>query len=335
MGNTPLQEKKIQSVLKVIPIVSIFINAFLWYTLSLYRTQYLNFGKNNIKLLRALEIIAAVFSIVSLLAALMAVYLYRNNTNLASHKQNKSSKKHIKELNCYFEIAAISVLSVMQVLAAFDIYFDLGINRIHEKIGLVFDIQTIVDTIGLGMLFISLIINTLCAERTLDNKDLKTNIKSLCIQEVCVNKELLRQINSLCEENSESEGFTEKIKNLLPIKYNNEDDFVQAVKKAISDDKNKQNSKFNYICSSVRKFTPVLAIGLILLGKIFMGLESSKKIHIPINDGKGIFPLALTMRLSGLALSFIILIMDLNTNLNEVSSVNSAILSTGVIAGGT
>ena len=85
------------------------------------------------------------------------------NKRKKQHKDSQIETKKeiaIRKATDYLDIAAISILLVAQVSIPFSLWFDLGLVNLHKKMGLAFDLQTIVDTTGLSLLFASLCIKS-------------------------------------------------------------------------------------------------------------------------------------------------------------------------------
>ena len=73
---------------------------------------------------------------------------------------------------------------------------------------------------------------------------------------------------------------------------------------------------------------PLFGFGLILLGKIFLGLEGSNSLKIPLETG-GHFPLALLLRMTGSIILLCYSLYEINTGLNE-ATVSSGITTASV-----
>ncbi len=71
-------------------------------------------------------------------------------------KNETTLKKIFRIVPTYANMFAISILTINQTIVVIDLWVQLGINSsLYKKLGLIFDFQTIFDTIGLGILVIS------------------------------------------------------------------------------------------------------------------------------------------------------------------------------------
>ncbi|MBQ4875217.1 MAG: hypothetical protein HRK26_03795 [Rickettsiaceae bacterium H1] len=320
MQETSQKLKRFNNYVIILSLVNTFISLNLWITFSFLISGYLSFGaRGNYRLGATLETIAAVASLSSFILTIQIFQLQRSNRKLKtkesiqseqnilekvqtelnntdnkttieknnvlrnlqqnnlqliqqSIKKNKKDldriqdeeknpyKKYLRKSTYYLDIIGATILTTMQVTISIDLLSGAAqINKLHKSLGLAFNMQTIIDTLGLSIIFLSL-----------------------------------------------------SIKMFHKVKEKHE----TSVK-----------DKIMYIIPTV--ILPTSGLFFILLGKIFLGFESNNTVKFPINNGKGYFPLALTLRMVGACITIISLIsFDLLHGLNKTSLEDTSIAIT-------
>ena len=184
-------------------VISVFV---LWPMFSLRITGNLSFGKiGNMKFAASLETIAAVCAVASLLIVSILFHLEKKKGDLeakerlenaremelkvdeerkknherARDEQINLCKKSIINSHRYISLIGIAVLTVMQIGISIDLWGGFGVNDSVKRAGSAFNLQTIVDTIGLSLLLISVFISTYnkINEKTKDENKKSVTIK--------------------------------------------------------------------------------------------------------------------------------------------------------------